>query len=690
LLPLAAVPSQAISLFSGQTRLPKKSLDIVDLFASRNIAELLDEGQLKEIGRTVVEDYEEDKRSKAEFDATIDKSMEIAKQIASKKSAPFENSANVKYPLIATAAIQSAARSYPEVVRNNKVVEAAVMGADPTGEKAARASRVSDHMSAQLLIEDPEWETDTDRLLHCYSILGTVFKKTYWDELLKRNRSIMCSPKDIVVNQNIKSLETARHVTHVIPMYLNDIVSRIRFGIFLDVEDDLRKLLGGNRDDYCGGDEELKENGDQNKVLEQHRYLDLDKDGYEEPYIVTTHLETEKVLRIYRCFDGQNIYKNSAGKIWQIEQTQYFTDFHYIPSPDGSFYSIGFGQLLLPLNETINTTINQLLDAGSISNQQSGFLGRGFKSKSGSLYVAPGEWKKLDISGEDIAKNVYPLPVREPSATLFQLLGLMIQTGKELSSVSDILQGQQPAQNVPATTALALIEQGLKVFSGVQKRLYVSLKKEFLKLYRLNGIYLNDTYEYKRVLQTLIISKEDYADNSLDVSPVSDPSMSSDAQRLARAQALLNVIPMVPPQGGQEIIRNWLDALQVPANQISRILPPPNAEGQPSPQDQQAMMAQQEAKMTQAEMMMQQQLKAEELQIKEAQSQSQIALNEQLARESQARIQKMAADSVIAQEALALDNQQKHVDLSIKAVKKMDDLAEEHQAPLQRPSVTQR
>ncbi len=667
--------------------MPKKSLDIVDLYTSNNIAELLDEGHLRAIGCQVVEDYEEDKASKAEFDATIDQAMEIAKQVISKKNTPYENAANVKYPLIATAAIQSAARSYPEVVRNNKVVEACVLGDDPTGHNEARAKRISAHMSAQLLIEDSEWEPDTDRLLHCYSILGTVFKKTYWDELLKRNRSIMCSPKDIIVNQNIKSLETARHITHVIPMYLNDIVSRIRFGIYSDVEDDLRKLLGGMSGDYdayneC--EEELTKTGDQNKVLEQHRYLDLDKDGYEEPYIVTTHLETQKVLRIYRCFDGENVQKNAKGKIWQILQTQYFTDFHYIPSPDGSFYSIGFGQLLLPLNETINTVINQLLDAGTLSNQQSGFLGRGFKSKSGSMYVAPGEWKRLDVNGEDIGKNVFPLPVREPSDTLFKLLGLMIQTGKELSSVSDILQGQQPAQNVPATTALALIEQGLKVFSGVQKRLYASLKKEFMKLYRLNSIYLEDTAEYRQVLKTLLISRDDYSSKSIDVAPVSDPSMSSDAQRLARAQALLHVIPMVTPGGGHEIIRNWLEALQTPANQIAKILPPPDPKAPPSPQQQQINLSEKEAQVNASNIMMQQHLRAEDLQIKDNQARSIIALNEQLARESQARIQKMSADAVTTQEALVMDNQQKHVELSIKAVRKMDDLSKELQDEIQR------
>ncbi len=161
--------------------------------------------------------------------------------------------------------------------------------------------------------------------------------------------------------------------------------------------------------------------------------------------------------------------------------------------------------------------------------------------------------------------------------------------------------------------------------------------------------------------------------------------MSSDAQRLARAQALLSVVPMVPPAGGQEILRNWLDALQVPSNQIARILPP-EVEGQPSPQEQQAMATQQEAKLAQADVLMKQQLKAEDLNIKEKQAQSQIALNEQLVRESQARIQKMTTDAVIAQEALALDNQQKHVDLSIKAVKKMDDLTQVHQAELQKTS----
>ncbi len=418
-------------------------LKLIDLYASDNIADMLDKEDLLEIATDCIEDYEEDLKSRAEFDATMEHAMEIAKQTVKEKNTPWQGASNIKYPLITTAAIQYAARTYPEIVRNNKVVEACVLGDDPTGEGAERASRVSEHMSAQLLVQDPEWEGDMDRLLHVLPIVGTVFKKTYWDEVRKHNRSIMIAPQDLVVNDGIKSIETARCITHVYEMCTNDIIERVRLGLFCDIDEDEQK--GDKEDKYSDAYDDCDDT-----ILEQHCYLDLDEDGYEEPYIVTVHLHKKKVLRIYRRFDLQDVYKNQKGEVYRIKACQYFTDFHFLPAPDGGFYSIGFGQLLLPLNETINTTINQLLDAGTLSNSQTGFLSKNFKSTSGSVYLAPGEWKKLDMTGEDMKNGIMPLPVREPSKVLFELLGMMVQTGKELASVSDILQGQQPAQVLPS------------------------------------------------------------------------------------------------------------------------------------------------------------------------------------------------------------------------------------------------
>lgn len=634
---------------------------LLDIYSATSIVDLLDEELLEEIASDVIAGYEADKSSMADLTEFLSEAMQIAKQVKTEKSTPWEGASNVLYPLIATASMSFAARTYPEIIRNGKVVECAVLGADPSGEKEDRAHRISQHMSAQLLVEDPEWESDTDRLLSCLAVVGTVFKKTFYDEYYQRNRSIMCTPDSIFVNKDIKSLETAERISHILYMSPNDVIARIRLGIFADLEDDIEKL------EESGGDNETV-----NTLIEQHCFLDLDEDGYKEPYIVTVHQSIGKILRIVPRFDPENIFENDKGKIWRIDPVHYFTDFHFLRAPDGSYHGMGFGQLLLPINDTINTTINQLLDAGKASNMQSGLLGKGFKSKSGSLYLAPGEFKKVDVSGDDIRKNIFPMPVKEPSAVLFQLLGVMIQTGKELSSVSEILQGNAPPQNSPATTVLALIEQGMKVFSSIQKRIYNALMKEFGKLYRLNRLYLGEQIEYKQVLSSMIISKEDYTDRDMQVIPVSDPSMSSDAQRMARAKAMMDIMPMVGPAGGQVIIKNWLEALQTPEAQIAAILPPPDPNAPPSPEQIKVQMEQQKLQMEMAGKQLDTDLAAHKLELQQKQTDINAAAVMQQNEESKARIQKMYADAVLAQQTLAVANENDKLKLSVDATNKIE------------------
>lgn len=644
-----------------------KKLDIVDLTASTNIAELLSEEQLADISGKVIDGYGMDKASCSDMEGTIKQAMKIAKQIKSEKTTPWPGASNVLYPLIASASISFAARTYPEIIRNGKVVEAAVLGNDPTGEKEERAHRISDHMSAQLLVEDAEWEGDTDRLLSCLPVLGTVFKKTFFDEYWKRNRSIMCTPDDIIVASTIKSLETAERITHKITMTTNDILSRIRLGLFCDIEEELMEME--EKGEYSGND-------NPDTVLECHCYLDLDEDGYQEPYVVTVHEGLGKVLRIYHRWDAENVFMNSEDKIWRIDPVHYFTDFHFLRSPDGKYHGVGFGQLLLPINETINTVINQLLDSGTLSNMKSGFLSREFKIKSGSAFLTPGEWKKTDIPAEALQKGIMPLPVSEPSTVLFQLLGVMIEAGKELSSVSEVMQGQAMPQNAPATSVLALLEAGMKVFSSIQKRLYNSLKKEFGKLYRLNRIHLEDQIEYKKILGSLIISKEDYTDRDLVVIPVADPSMSSDAQRMARAQAMMQILPMTPPAGAQIILKNYLDALQVPDSLISAILPPPDPNAPPSPDMIKQQMEAQKAQMEMATKQMEMDLEAHKLDLQKMQTEINKLDVLQRNKESEARIQKMYIDSVLEDKKISVNADTDNTAMHLKAIQEANRFAE--------------
>jgi chaperonin GroES len=225
-----------------------------------------------------------------------------------------------------------------------------------------------------------------------------------------------------------------------------------------------------------------------------------------------------------------------------IEPTHYYTKFGFIPNADGSFYDIGFGVLLGPLNESVNTLINQLIDSGHLNNLQGGFLGKGLKLKMGEHKFRPGEWKTINTTADDLKKQILPLPTKEPSAVLFQLMGTLVTSGKELASVAEIFVGKMPGQNTPATTTMATIEQGMKVFTAVYKRIYRSLKEEFKKLFALNSVYVNPE-EYVEVVDATV-GPEDFVEEGYDICPQADPNAMSQTEKLMKAQGLLELLPI--------------------------------------------------------------------------------------------------------------------------------------------------
>ena len=550
----------------------EKKLTLAELKKSNNIAEMLDEEELAEIGQQVVTGYEIDDNSRAEWTQIVDQAMDIAKQVMTKKSFPWENASNIKYPLIAQASIDYASRTLPEIIQNDKIVKAVVVGRDDDNSKYARADRVSKFMSYQLMEQHSDWEEGTDALLHILPILGTVFKKTYYDENEKYNCSELCYPDKIVVNYKTSSMESARRVTHCISLSDNDIVERQRRGLFSEC--DLVELS-----------KEYSEDMDcPREFLEQHCYLDLDEDGYKEPYIVTVHKESRKVLRIVNRF--KDIEKNKEGEVLRITAEQYFTDYHFIKSPDGGFYSMGFGSLLLPINKAINSLINQLIDSGTLNNMQGGLIGRGLRLKNGQIQFKMGQWQVLDAAnGDDIRKSVFPWPTKEPSGTLFSLLSLLMQVGKDLSSTTDVLSGKQPAQNVASTTISQLVEQGTKVFVAINKRVYRSLKKEYRKLYRLNSKHLSQD-EYENVLDDPAADvKKDFDLGGVDILPVADPAVSTESQRMYRAGALQQLRTADP----REVDRMFLEAMQLDVETIKRLLPEKDPNQAPPPEAQKIM-----------------------------------------------------------------------------------------------------
>jgi len=616
----------------------KKTLKLDAIMAEANAATLLDDEDLVTIGRAVVDEFQMDDESRADRKQAMVEANKLAMLVKGEKTSPWPGASNVKFPLLTIAALQFSARAYPALISGTEVVKVRTIGEDQQGAKAQRAKRVAQHMSYQVLEQDEHWEEEMDRLLMTLPIAGTVIKKTYQNTVLNKPVSCMVMPLNFVVPYYTKSVEEAERKTEILFLTPREIALRGRQGTYLEVElgtqnevltAEMRELFQERGLNPATNDPEAPR-----VILEQHRFIDLDGDGFQEPYCVTVDMASGKVLRIYAEYTADDIQTdkdreiaevvgagtqmlqaaaqmNDAATVMAIQQQmaddiqslkkkariinikaiEYYTKYSFIPSPDGSFYDLGFGDLLLPINESVNTLINQLIDSGTLQNSSSGFLGRGAKIKGGDVKFKPFEWKRIDTPGSDLASNIVPLPVNSPSPVLFELLSLLISYSNRLSAVSDMMTGETPGQNTPASVALSSLEQGLKVYTGVFKRVYRSMKSEFQKIYRLNSMYLEDR-EYFTVLDTGESSEivlEDYRGDATDVVPAADPTVASDELNLKRAEFIAARAASVPGYNLARAEHNLLKAMKVPEVDLiypltedgqMAIPPPPNPEVQ--------------------------------------------------------------------------------------------------------------
>ena len=584
------------------------------LLATTNIAEELDDELLATIGEEVIRGFDKDLNSKEAWDASVDAWIKLAAQVKEQRSYPWPNAANVKYPLLSTAALQFAARAYPTLVpADGNVAQMQVIGADPQGMKAEKAQRLADHMNYQLLVDMPDWEEETDKLFVQLPIIGCMFRKTYFDDLKKTNCSRLLGPKDLVVNYWAPSLEAAFRVSEIMEMTENQLKEKINAGLYLDVAlpqptvDESRPRtvdVHGNQPTFDS------DGGTPYIFIEQHTYWDLDQDGYKEPYVITVERKSRKVFRIVARWDSDGVHNNDDGELVYITPVGYYTKYSFIPNPDGGFYDVGFGHLLGPLNESANTIINQLLDAGTLSNLQSGFIGKGLRMKMGEQRVQPGEWRAVNATGDDIKKQIFPLPVKEPSKVLFELLGLIIESSEKLASVAEIFVGKMPGQNTPATTTMASIEQGMKLFTAIYKRVYRSLTKEFKKLFRLNGLYQENLDKAQHVLDQPI-TVEDYDPKAYDVCPTADPTAVSSTQKLLKAEGLMQVLPL-GTVNIQEVTKRILEAQEQPNIQLLMSNPTPQQDPKVAAEQAKMQMAQEEHKMDMVAKQMELQFKQQE------------------------------------------------------------------------------
>lgn len=645
---------------------------IQKLLESVNIADSLDEDKLRTIGQDAKRGFESDLQSRKEWENNVDDYVKLAKQLAEPKTYPWKNASNVKYPLLSTAAMQFAARAYPSLVPSDRaVVKAKPIGKDPDGKKTDVAEAVSIYMSYQLLEEMEGWEEDMDKLLIILPVIGMVFKKTYWDSVKKVNCSKLVLPKNLVVDYWTKSLPEAERISEIIELSSRKVKERQQADIWLDID------LGKPTTPEGVKNPPQEDTTTPYTFIEQHTFLDLDDDEYPEPYIVTFHRETGKVVRIVARFDQNTITNTEDGDLAKIEPIQYYTKFGFVPNPDGSFYDIGFGVLLGPLNESVNTLINQLIDAGHMSSMQAGFLGKGLRLRMGEQQFKPGEWKVVNSTGTDLKQQILPIPAKEPSTVLFQLMGSLITSGKELASVAEIFVGKMPGQNTPATTTMATIEQGMKVFTAVYKRIYRSLAEEFQKLYRLNSIYTEYDQDMSDVV-SMPIGPEAFKIDQHKIYPGADPTAISQTERLMKAQGLMELLPsgvLDPVKVVMRILQaqeqpNWEELIIPQVAQSGQVPPKVDPKVQAlqakSQMDQQA--GQQKMAMAQQQGQLDSQGKVQDLQYKQAEAALKLQAQQQLmatknASQHYGDAAKIAAANQQHQQTIVQDQQKHQLDM---------------------------
>jgi len=534
---------------------------------------ITDDQALDCIKASIWDGYQADLTSRAPWERRTNAAMDLAMQIQQEKSFPWPGASNVIFPLVTISALQFAARAYNNLIQGTDVVRYRIAAQDQSGELSKRAKRIGRHMSWQVLEEDEAWEEQHDKLLINLAVVGSAVIKTYWSPSLRHNVSELVTARNFVIDYYAKSIESAARATQIITLDRNDIYTRVKEEMFTDVlkkpwysqpaaqTQPIANPQQANADRRQGV---LPPPSDMNTpftFLEQHLNLDLDGDGYAEPYIATMELGSKELVRLVARWDKpESVIKHQA-EIVTIKPTHYFTKYSFIPSPDGGFYDMGFGLFLGPINETVNTGINQLLDNGTMQNSLGGFLGRGAKIRGGVYTMAPWEWKRVDSTGDDLRKNLIPFPDRQPSTVMFQLISLLINYANRLAGTMDQSVGESPGQNTPASTSRATLEEGMKVHMMIFKRVWRSLREEFRKLYQLNAQFLPSSMPFGEGED--MIRQEDYKGGSNMIAPVADPNIASTEMRLTQVSAIKQSAATTPGYDTDEVERTFLAALQV-------------------------------------------------------------------------------------------------------------------------------
>ena len=545
-----------------------------------NLADLLPDDILEPIGNELRGNYNDYKMSRKDWEQAYTGGLDLLGFKYENRTEPFQGASGATHPVLAEAVTQFQAMAYKELLPSDGPVRTQILGAiNPQREQ--QAQRVKDFMNYQIMDQMQEYEPEFDSMLFHLPLAGSAFKKVYYDDLLGRAVSKFVPADDLIVPYTATSLDDAEAIIHRIKISGNDLRKQQVVGFYKDIElgqpaDIENKLEQKERE--LEGTRKSGRPDDMYTLLECHVNLDLE--GFEDmgqdgeatgiklPYIVTIDETTSKVLSIRRNYKAEDPKKN---------KTQYFVHFKFLPGL--GFYGFGLIHMIGGLSRTATSALRQLLDAGTLSNLPAGFKQRGVRVRDEASPIQPGEFKDVDAPGGSLRDAFYPLPYKEPSQTLLQLMGIVVQAGQRFASISEMQVGEGNA-NAAVGTTIALLERGSKVMSAIHKRLYTALKSEFKLLSKVISTYLPPNYPYDVVGGQRQIKQLDF-DDKVDILPVADPNIFSMSQRITLAQTELQLATSNPQiHNLYAVYRNMYNALGV--KNVDQILPPPPP---PAPKD---------------------------------------------------------------------------------------------------------
>tara|TARA_R110000737_G_scaffold57437_1_gene82721 strand:- start:196 stop:2679 length:2484 start_codon:yes stop_codon:yes gene_type:complete len=550
-----------------------------DMEFDSNLVDFIDPNILTELSSDLISSVDSDKQSRSEWEKTYTEGLEyLGMKFDDSRSQPFEGSSGVIHPILAEAVTQFQAQAYKEMLPAKGPVKTEIVGAR-TVETESQAERVQEFMNYYIMNVMQEYDPELDMLLFYLPLAGSAFKKVYFDFVTNKAVSKFIAPEDLIVPYEASDISSAERITHAINMSLNEIKKQQVTGFYADVEI--------NDEDYSEDDSDIKSQIDEiqgiessykedrsRTIYEIHTVLDIE--GFEDvdangeptglklPYIITIDEASETVLSIRRNYLETDPLKNKIN---------YFVQYKFLPGL--GFYGLGLSHMIGGISKASTSILRQLIDAGTLANLPAGFKARGMRIRDEDQPLQPGEFRDVDTTGGSLRENLIPLPIKEPSNVLMQLLGLLVDSGKRFAAIADMNVGDSNAA-MPVGTTVALLERGTKVMSAIHKRLHYAQKKEFQLLSKVFADYLPPEYPFAMGSAPNEIKQQDF-DGRIDVVPVSDPNIFSQSQRVTLAQELLQMVQSNPEIHGQqglyEAYKRMYAALGV--DNVESLIPPP-------------------------------------------------------------------------------------------------------------------